>query len=53
MEGAGFDRMCDPAYEGSEANGNHPSGALTDAPPTGGWFPAHFRTLLANAWPPA
>jgi cellulose 1,4-beta-cellobiosidase len=29
-----------------------PTGALPDAPPAGQWFPAHFRRLLANAWPP-
>lgn len=26
--------------------------AAGNAPPSGQWFPAHFRQLLANAWPP-
>ncbi|TDC75655.1 glycoside hydrolase family 6 protein [Streptomyces hainanensis] len=42
------ERMCDPdAWPGRQ-----PSGALPDAPPKGEWFPAHFRQLLTNAWPP-
>ncbi|MFB9878022.1 glycoside hydrolase family 6 protein [Planobispora siamensis] len=51
-EGKGFDRMCDPTYEGNERNGNSMSGALPDAPISGQWFSAQFRELLKNAYPP-
>ncbi|MCL7021304.1 glycoside hydrolase family 6 protein, partial [Vibrio vulnificus] len=51
-EGKGFDRMCDPTYEGNPRNNNHPSGALPDAPVSGHWFSAQFQELLANAYPP-
>jgi cellulose 1,4-beta-cellobiosidase len=51
-EGKGFDRMCDPTYEGNERNGNNASGALSGAPLSGHWFSAQFRQLLANAYPP-
>ncbi|GAA2115218.1 glycoside hydrolase family 6 protein [Streptomyces synnematoformans] len=51
-EGKGFDRMCDPTYEGNARNGNNPSGALGDAPVAGHWFSAQFRELVANAYPP-
>ncbi|GIH76499.1 glycoside hydrolase family 6 protein [Planobispora longispora] len=51
-EGKGFDRMCDPTYEGNERNGNNKSGALPDAPISGQWFSAQFRELLKNAYPP-
>ncbi|MDA2807699.1 glycoside hydrolase family 6 protein [Nocardiopsis suaedae] len=50
-EGKGFDRMCDPTYEGNPRNGNNPSGALPDAPLAGHWFSAQFQELLANAHP--
>ncbi|GGQ81913.1 glycoside hydrolase family 6 protein [Couchioplanes azureus] len=51
-EGKGFDRMCDPAYQGNDRNGHHPTGALSGAPISGAWFPAQFRQLMANAYPP-
>ncbi len=51
-EGKGFDRMCDPTYGGNSLNGNHPTGALPDAPLSGAWFPAQFRELMQNAYPP-
>jgi cellulose 1,4-beta-cellobiosidase len=44
--------MCDPAYGGNERNGNSATGALPDAPLSGSWFPAQFRELMNNAWPP-
>ncbi len=50
-EGKGFDRMCDPTYEGNERNGNNLTGALPDAPISGAWFSAQFRELMANAYP--
>ncbi|MFF3444096.1 glycoside hydrolase family 6 protein [Streptosporangium sp. NPDC002721] len=50
-EGKGFDRMCDPTYEGNGRNGNNMSGALADAPISGQWFSAQFRQLLQNAYP--
>ncbi|MFL6120714.1 glycoside hydrolase family 6 protein [Actinophytocola sp.] len=51
-EGKGFDRMCDPTYQGNPRNGNNPSGALPDAPLSGHWFSAQFQQLMANAYPP-
>ncbi|AKH83873.1 glycosyl hydrolase family 5 [Streptomyces sp. CNQ-509] len=51
-EGKGFDRMCDPTYEGNPRNGNNPTGALADSPLAGHWFSAQFRQLVANAYPP-
>ena len=51
-EGKGFDRMCDPTYEGNARNGNNPSGALPDAPVSGHWFSAQFQELMKNAYPP-
>lgn len=51
-EGKGFDRMCDPTYEGNPRNQHNPSGALADAPVSGHWFSAQFQELLANAHPP-
>ncbi|MDH2429014.1 glycoside hydrolase family 6 protein [Sphaerisporangium sp. TRM90804] len=50
-QGKGFDRMCDPTYEGNDRNGNSATGALPDAPISGAWFSAQFRQLLANAYP--
>ncbi|WP_026122630.1 glycoside hydrolase family 6 protein [Nocardiopsis halotolerans] len=51
-EGKGFDRMCDPTYEGNVRNGDNMSGALPEAPVSGHWFSAQFQELLANAYPP-
>ncbi|MDT0342692.1 glycoside hydrolase family 6 protein [Streptomyces litchfieldiae] len=51
-EGKGFDRMCDPTYEGNPRNNNNMSGALPNAPLSGHWFQAQFEELLANAYPP-
>ncbi|UCM90303.1 glycoside hydrolase family 6 protein [Streptomyces marincola] len=51
-EGKGFDRMCDPTYEGNPRNNYNMSGALDDAPLSGHWFSAQFQELLANAYPP-
>ncbi|MEU8605407.1 glycoside hydrolase family 6 protein [Streptomyces parvulus] len=51
-EGKGFDRMCDPTYQGNARNGNSPSGALPDAPVSGHWFSAQFQELMKNAYPP-
>jgi cellulose 1,4-beta-cellobiosidase len=51
-EGKGFDRMCDPTYEGNARNGYNMSGALPNAPISGHWFSAQFQELLANAHPP-
>ncbi|MDT0341684.1 glycoside hydrolase family 6 protein [Streptomyces litchfieldiae] len=51
-EGKGFDRMCDPTYEGNPRNNFNMSGALPNAPLSGHWFSAQFQELLANAYPP-
>ncbi|MEU6178959.1 glycoside hydrolase family 6 protein [Streptomyces coeruleorubidus] len=51
-DGKGFDRMCDPTYEGNARNGYNMSGALPDAPLSGDWFSAQFRQLMQNAYPP-
>lgn len=48
----GFNPMCDPTYRGNIANGYKPSTAMPGGPDTGEWFSAHFRSLLANAYPP-
>jgi cellulose 1,4-beta-cellobiosidase len=50
-QGVPLDPMCDPDYQGS-GDGNRPTGAMRDAPPYGGWFPAAFRQLVQNAYPP-
>ncbi|OLF05140.1 cellulose 1,4-beta-cellobiosidase [Actinophytocola xinjiangensis] len=50
-EGKGFDRMCDPTYEGNPRNNDNMSGALGDAPLSGHWFSAQFQELMANAYP--
>lgn len=50
-DGKGFDRMCDPTYDGNARNGYHPSGALPHAPISGAWFPAQFQQLMQNAYP--
>jgi cellulose 1,4-beta-cellobiosidase len=51
-EGKGFDRMCDPTYEGNARNNYNMSGALPDAPLSGHWFSAQFQELMRNAYPP-
>ncbi|MEO3756314.1 glycoside hydrolase family 6 protein [Streptomyces sp. B6B3] len=51
-EGKGFDRMCDPTYEGNPRNNYNMSGALPNAPLAGHWFSAQFQELLDNAYPP-
>ncbi len=51
-EGKGFDRMCDPTYEGNPRNNNNMSGALGDAPISGHWFSSQFQELMRNAYPP-
>ncbi|MFI0443866.1 glycoside hydrolase family 6 protein [Actinomadura sp. 6N118] len=51
-EGKGFDRMCDPTYEGNARNNYNMSGALGDAPLSGHWFSAQFQELMRNANPP-
>ncbi|MFC4465430.1 glycoside hydrolase family 6 protein [Streptomyces xiangluensis] len=50
-EGKGFDRMCDPTYEGNPRNNFNMSGALPDAPLSGRWFSAQFQELMRNAYP--
>ncbi|NGO47124.1 glycoside hydrolase family 6 protein [Streptomyces ureilyticus] len=50
-EGKGFDRMCDPTYEGNPRNNFNMSGALPDAPISGHWFSAQFQELMRNAHP--
>jgi cellulose 1,4-beta-cellobiosidase len=50
-EGKGFDRMCDPTYEGNARNNYNMSGALGDAPISGHWFSAQFQELMKNAYP--
>ncbi|MEE4492595.1 glycoside hydrolase family 6 protein [Streptomyces sp. BE230] len=51
-EGKGFDRMCDPTYEGNGRNGNSMTGALPNSPLAGHWFSAQFQELVKNAYPP-
>ncbi|WP_328500908.1 glycoside hydrolase family 6 protein [Streptomyces sp. NBC_00457] len=51
-DGKGFDRMCDPTYEGNPRNNYNMSGALPDAPISGAWFSAQFQQLMQNAYPP-
>ena len=51
-DGKGFDRMCDPTYEGNIRNNYNRTGALPNAPISGAWFPAQFRELMDNAYPP-
>jgi cellulose 1,4-beta-cellobiosidase len=50
-EGKGFDRMCDPTYQGNPRNQNNMSGALPNAPLSGHWFSAQFQELMRNAFP--
>jgi cellulose 1,4-beta-cellobiosidase len=51
-EGKGFDRMCDPTYEGNARNNFNMSGALPNSPLSGHWFSAQFQELMRNAYPP-
>jgi cellulose 1,4-beta-cellobiosidase len=44
--------MCDPTYAGNTRNSYNPTGAMPLAPPAGTWFPAAFRQLMTNAYPP-
>jgi cellulose 1,4-beta-cellobiosidase len=48
----GFDRMCDPTYEGNDLNGFNMTGALGNAPISGAFFPAQVTQLMQNAYPP-
>ncbi|MDW5323267.1 glycoside hydrolase family 6 protein [Plantactinospora sp. KLBMP9567] len=50
--GQPYEPMCDPTYNPWPGGSVRSTGALPDAPPFRQWFPAHFRQLLANAWPP-
>ncbi|MGC4746858.1 glycoside hydrolase family 6 protein [Micromonospora sp. DT201] len=49
--GQPYEPMCDPYYVPPRSSA-YDTGAMPGAPPLGEWFPAHFRQLLANAWPP-
>ncbi|PYC66861.1 cellobiohydrolase [Micromonospora arborensis] len=49
--GQPYEPLCDPYYQPPRGS-SYGTGAMPDAPPFGEWFPAHFRQLLANAWPP-
>ena len=51
-DGKGFDRMCDPTYQGNSLNGHTRTGALPNAPVAGHWFQAQFEELVRNAFPP-
>jgi cellulase/cellobiase CelA1/ferric-dicitrate binding protein FerR (iron transport regulator) len=48
----GFDRMCDPTYQGNSLNGHTRTGALPNAPVAGRWFQVQFEELVRNAFPP-
>jgi len=51
-QGKGFDRMCDPTYAPPGAGWNGAlTGALPNAPLSGGWFPAQIDQLVTNANP--
>ena len=51
-QGKGFDRMCDPTYAPPGAGWNGQlTGALPNAPLSGGWFAAQFDQLVTNAYP--
>jgi cellulase/cellobiase CelA1/aryl-phospho-beta-D-glucosidase BglC (GH1 family) len=50
-DGKGFDRMCDPTYQGNSLNGHQLSGALPNAPVAGRWFQSQFEQLVQNAFP--
>ncbi|WP_309232024.1 glycoside hydrolase family 6 protein [Micromonospora tarensis] len=49
--GQPYEPMCDPDYVPPRSSW-YDTGASQGAPPFGEWFPAHFRQLLTNAWPP-
>ncbi|MET7669583.1 glycoside hydrolase family 6 protein [Micromonospora luteifusca] len=49
--GQPYEPLCDPYYLPPRGS-SYDTGAMPDAPPFGEWFPAHFRQLLTNAWPP-
>ncbi len=49
-QGKSFDRMCDPTFNSPKLSGLL-TGATPDAPLSGQWFEAQFRTLVANAYP--
>ena len=51
-DGDSTDQMCNPSYPGNSQNGNNPTNAMPGAPRAGQWFPAQFRMLLQNAYPP-
>jgi len=48
----GVDPLCDPAYAGDARNAGNVTDAMPGAPARGTWFPAAFRSLMANAYPP-
>ncbi|MCG5461727.1 glycoside hydrolase family 6 protein [Micromonospora sp. MED01] len=48
--GQPYEPLCDPNYLPPRGSA-YDTGAMPGAPPLGEWFPAHFRQLLANAWP--
>ncbi|WP_395736701.1 glycoside hydrolase family 6 protein [Prosthecobacter sp.] len=50
-DGKGFDRMCDPTYQGNSLNGYQMTGALPNAPVSGRWFDSQFVELVQNAYP--
>ncbi|MEU7586827.1 glycoside hydrolase family 6 protein [Micromonospora sp. NPDC049230] len=49
--GLPYEPLCDPNYLAPRSS-PYATGAMPAAPPIGEWFPAHFRQLLTNAWPP-
>ncbi len=49
-QGKSFDRMCDPTFNSPKLS-NLLTGATPDAPLSGQFFEAQFRTLVANAYP--
>ncbi|MET8044309.1 glycoside hydrolase family 6 protein [Micromonospora sp. NPDC005215] len=49
--GRPYEPLCDPYYLPPRGF-PYDTGAMPAAPPIGEWFPAHFRQLLRNAWPP-
>jgi|GEM_PF-1858616 len=46
-----FNRMCDPLYTGIQGR-SRPTGAMSNAPAFGVWFPEGFAMLVSNAYPP-
>jgi cellulose 1,4-beta-cellobiosidase len=49
--GKGFNNMCDPNFGGFGDAIRH-TGAMSNAPVAGAWFPDGFTMLVANAYPP-